>query len=139
MRPPQTKLLTRGRQWWNRDTGYGVCPRCGVECINREGPVAHSYYGDRGVHWDVANNHGAASSSIEKAPSKLTDLESALELCRMLETRLNVQKEALEAADECLALIEDVGHGAMVENVTTARSIVLAALAQPMTNTQTPT
>lgn len=30
-------------------------------------------------------------------------------------------KEALEVADECLALIEDVGHGAHVENVTAAR------------------
>ena len=19
---------TRGRQWWNRDTGYGLCPDC---------------------------------------------------------------------------------------------------------------
>ena len=34
------------------------------------------------------------------------------------------------AADECLALIEDVGHGAMSDNVTVARGIVLAALSQ---------
>jgi hypothetical protein len=38
--------------------------------------------------------------------------------------------DALEAADECLALIEDVGHGAMSDNVTVARGIVLAALSQ---------
>lgn len=36
--------------------------------------------------------------------------------------------EALEAADECLALIEDVGHGAMMDNVTVARRIVLSAI-----------
>jgi hypothetical protein len=29
-------------------------------------------------------------------------------------------REALEAADECLALIEDVGHGAHMDNVTKA-------------------
>lgn len=36
--------------------------------------------------------------------------------------------EALEAADECLALIEDVGHGAMMDNVTVARQIVQSAI-----------
>lgn len=38
-------------------------------------------------------------------------------------------KEALEVADECLALIEDVGHGAHMDNVTAARVKVLKALA----------
>ena len=47
-----------------------------------------------------------------------------------LSFRLNVQREALEAADECLALIEDVGHGTMSDNVTIARGIVLAALSR---------
>ena len=37
---------------------------------------------------------------------------------------------ALEAADECLALIEDVGHGAHMDNVTVARKIVLDAIAK---------
>jgi hypothetical protein len=37
-------------------------------------------------------------------------------------------REALEAADECLALIEDVGHGAHMDNVTVARGIVTNAL-----------
>ena len=37
-------------------------------------------------------------------------------------------REALEAADECLALIEDVCHGAMMDNVTVARGIVTKAL-----------
>lgn len=38
-------------------------------------------------------------------------------------------KEALEVADECLALIEDVGHGAHMDNVTAARVKIQAALA----------
>jgi hypothetical protein len=36
--------------------------------------------------------------------------------------------DALEAADECLAMIEDTGHGAMMDNVTVARRIVLDAI-----------
>lgn len=41
--------------------------------------------------------------------------------------------EALEAADECLALIEDVGHGAHMDNVTVARRIVLSAISSANT------
>ncbi len=48
---------TRGRQWWNRDTGFGVCPTHGKDTIEREGEaVALSYYGRRGYHWDVASD-----------------------------------------------------------------------------------
>ena len=42
--------------------------------------------------------------------------------------KLDALKGALESADECLSLIEDVGHGAMSENVTVARKIVLDAI-----------
>jgi hypothetical protein len=41
--------------------------------------------------------------------------------------------EALEAADECLALIEDVGHGAMMDNVAVARRMVLSAISSANT------
>lgn len=42
--------------------------------------------------------------------------------------RIRSMREALEAADECLALIEDAGHGAHMDNVTVARGIVARAL-----------
>lgn len=42
--------------------------------------------------------------------------------------RMKAMREALEAADECLALIEDVGHGAITDNVSVARGMVLRAL-----------
>ena len=71
-----------------------------------------------------------ANTPITEAFARTADWQSAMDFCRKLEIRLNVQKEALEAADECLALIEDVGHGAMADNVTVARGIVLAALSQ---------
>lgn len=75
-------------------------------------------------------NTNVANTPITEAFARTADWKSAMEFCRTLERRLNAQREALEAADECLALIEDVGHGAMSDNVTVARSIVLAALAQ---------
>ena len=75
-------------------------------------------------------NTNVANTPITEAFARTADWKSAMEFCRTLERRLNAQREALEAADECLALIEDVGHGAMADNVTVGRGIVLAALAQ---------
>jgi hypothetical protein len=71
-----------------------------------------------------------ASTPITEAFARTADWQSAMDFCRKLEIRLNVQRVALEAAEECLSLIEDVGHGAMSDNVTVARGIVLAALSQ---------
>lgn len=62
--------------------------------------------------------------------ARTADWKSAMEFCRILERLLNMQRDALEAADECLSLIEDVGHGAMSDNVTVTRGIVLSALSQ---------
>ena len=44
--------LTSGRQWWNRDTGYGICKRCADDEIGADCPQA-SAYGTRGVHFDI--------------------------------------------------------------------------------------
>jgi hypothetical protein len=71
-----------------------------------------------------------ANTPITEAFARTADWQSAMDFCRKLEDRLNVQRVALEAADECLSFIEDVGHGAMSDNVTVARGIVLAALSQ---------
>lgn len=46
---------TRGRQWWNRDCGFGLCDRC-ISFARVEGvPVGAEApsYGIRGYHWDV--------------------------------------------------------------------------------------
>lgn len=71
-----------------------------------------------------------ANTPITNAFARTADWSSAMEFCRQLEIKLNKQREALEAADECLALIEDVGHGAMSDNVTVTRRIVLSAINQ---------
>jgi hypothetical protein len=51
---------------------------------------------------------------------------STLDETRVAEIRR--LREALEVADETLALIEDVGHGARMDNVTAARRVILDAL-----------
>jgi len=47
--------------------------------------------------------------------------------------REHVMRASLEAADECLALIEDVGQGAIMDNVTVARKLVNDALKLSLT------
>jgi hypothetical protein len=44
----------RGRQWHNRDTGYGLCPNC-IDRCEADVPVGHTTrsYGVRGIHYDV--------------------------------------------------------------------------------------
>lgn len=47
---------TRGRQWWNRDTGFGVCVPCVDGMLKRHQlslEDAGNLYGDRGVHYAV--------------------------------------------------------------------------------------
>ncbi len=47
-------LAKAKKQWWNRDTGYGLCGACAVWLKAKPGYDAeefHSYYGNEGVHW----------------------------------------------------------------------------------------
>lgn len=50
---------TRGKQWWNRDTGFGLCDDCidYVGASNIDPGQKHSYYGIRGIHWDIKTKH----------------------------------------------------------------------------------
>jgi hypothetical protein len=42
---------TLGRQWWNQDTGYGVCERCADWIEKRHGrEYVVDAYGEHGVH-----------------------------------------------------------------------------------------
>lgn len=46
---------TLGRQWWNRDTGYGMCPSC-IAFVRRKGMSEEEIqcnYGMEGVHWNL--------------------------------------------------------------------------------------
>src|SRR5687768_17570220 len=43
---------TRGRQWYNRDTGFGLCPKCARWIATRETPEAmQSNYGTPEVNY----------------------------------------------------------------------------------------
>ena len=47
---------TSGRQWWNRDAGYGLCEQCEQWILTRESPeYVHDCYGVRGVHYALAD------------------------------------------------------------------------------------
>ena len=44
----------RGRQWFNQDTGYGLCPKCATWIRTREtAETMRSYYGIAGIHYEV--------------------------------------------------------------------------------------
>lgn len=53
-----------GRQWWNRDTGYGLCERCAVWLPTRGTTPEEmkELYGERGVHYDLSYGCSAAVS-----------------------------------------------------------------------------
>ncbi len=51
---------TRGRQWHDRDTGYGVCLSCAAEQVGTFGyDEAVRMYGRRGIHWGSAEEVAA--------------------------------------------------------------------------------
>ena len=51
-----------GRQWYNRDEGYGICPKCIIFLSDRETPAEMlSNYGVAGIHYNVASNNSAGS------------------------------------------------------------------------------
>ncbi len=47
---------TPGRQWWNRDNGYGLCEKC-AEIISKkeDEETMKSCYGERGIHYAIQN------------------------------------------------------------------------------------
>jgi hypothetical protein len=44
----------KGRQWWNRDTGFGLCNGCIAFVGIKDGEDYADSYGHRGIHWGVA-------------------------------------------------------------------------------------
>lgn len=46
---------TRGRQWWNRDTGFGICAKC-IGWLRSRGTSEEEIrasYGREGYHFNV--------------------------------------------------------------------------------------
>ena len=46
----------KGKQWWNRDKGYGLCPKCHAWMKSRgvSDEEMHSDYGVEGLHFHAA-------------------------------------------------------------------------------------
>lgn len=62
--PPPQRLLcaccgsvTFGRQWWNQDSGYGLCEVCGDRLPSKVQDMAFTY-GYRNVHYAIHPNQG---------------------------------------------------------------------------------
>lgn len=51
---------TTGRQWWNRDTGYGICSSC-VDIHKTKGEDCESLFGKEGIHYNLTE---VASESL---------------------------------------------------------------------------
>ena len=48
---------TTGKQWWNQDTGYGLCKECADYIEAKEGKeYLEDCYGKRGIHFDIEEN-----------------------------------------------------------------------------------
>jgi hypothetical protein len=52
--------MTRGRQYWNQDRGFGLCPKCGdwIAQRHKDKPMCEpeppeKTHGARGVYWDL--------------------------------------------------------------------------------------
>lgn len=62
------------KQWWNRDTGYGVCARCFTWVSEREGEAqARECYGVPGVHHSIdskADREAASLVIVEAEPKE---------------------------------------------------------------------
>lgn len=50
---------TEGRQWWNRDTGYGLCNKC-ADCIatKEDEETMKECYGEKGIHYYTEEKGG---------------------------------------------------------------------------------
>lgn len=47
---------TIGRQWYNRDTGFGLCAKCAAWIATRENEeTMKQNYGIKGVHYEVVS------------------------------------------------------------------------------------
>lgn len=45
---------TQGRQWWNRDKGFGLCVSCAERISKTESPeYMKECYGIEGVHYSI--------------------------------------------------------------------------------------
>lgn len=65
---------TRGRQWHNRDTGYGLCEACALRISEKETPEQLlRNYGEKGFHYAL-KEWSVWVGGVEANPFKLDKL-----------------------------------------------------------------
>ncbi len=57
-----------GRQWWNRDTGFGICNNCLELCDVAPDQEYASSYGWRGIHFDLKEVRQCATGCGDIVP-----------------------------------------------------------------------
>ena len=57
--------LTYGRQWWNRDNGYGICVSCADKQYPNAQVGAETDNGIKGIHFDTPE--GKAKEAEDEA------------------------------------------------------------------------
>ena len=64
---------TLGRQWWNRDIGYGLCERCIPLCWQPETEDSfRQLYGEKGIHYALGDG---PATLVVVPPKPLTPKE----------------------------------------------------------------
>lgn len=57
-------MPAHGRQWWNQDDEYGICPSCAKELEEKYGKAyVEDCYGKEGVHWGIQNQKGGSDGN----------------------------------------------------------------------------
>jgi len=78
------------KQWYNRDTGYGVCPQCFKEQVEREGLAkAENLYGKAGIHHSIHASDKVAKMTWDECISKAKknkDVRDPEKLCGWLKS-----------------------------------------------------
>ena len=58
---------TMGRQWWNRDKGFGLCDKCADLIEEKEGEeILHSMAGVEGIHYRLVETPAEDYSQFDK-------------------------------------------------------------------------
>ncbi len=83
--------VTRGRQWHNRDTGYGVCAPCIARHYSKETPAElERLHGVAGVHYSIEELRAEIEASAQKIIETREDCSE--------ETAVDVLREILMSA-----------------------------------------
>lgn len=101
----------KGRQWYNRDEGFGLCNGC-IDFVGRgiSDEMFKSAYGVRGVHYDVERGiEAAALKAIARGRGVLHVLGMLLETHRISATKTKIKR--LDGAEMTLyQLVQEAGQ-----------------------------